>query len=229
MPQRTDMNEVVQAIFNALPSMEIYLIGSFVTSPTTAHDIDILFVNEDEFYAACEFFSVAPQWWSAYTGRVSRANLTDMFALPVQLIHNRGISSISEFEYHYQQRDGTIVLQKAFDKTQEGWRAEKSMQLQQRRELNGKTLAIDFDGTIRSWDTNKPLEGAREALCSLREQGHRIVIHSCNSKQFIEDWMHDHGIPFDFIFEKKPIANYYIDDRAIAHTSWEDTMKRICS
>lgn len=94
-----------------------------------------------------------------------------------------------------------------------------------------KVLALDFDGTIRSWDTNEPLEKARDTINILRERGWYIIIHSCNSKSFIEEWMNNHDIRYDDIWtgarpdSPKPIADVYLDDRGLRFTSWDQALK----
>ncbi len=98
-------------------------------------------------------------------------------------------------------------------------------------------IAVDFDHVLRKGD-NTPVEGARHFISRLREAGHEIMIHSCNSPGFIEDWMNDHDIRFDDIWSSdsisdsswkatpvKPVAALYIDDRAHCHpkdSPWDD-------
>jgi hypothetical protein len=82
-------------------------------------------------------------------------------------------------------------------------------------------IGIDFDHTV--CDTGKdrgdgwhpPIPNARETICTLREHGHKILIHSCNRKSWIEKWMREMDIPFDYIWDEKgkPAADLYIDDR----------------
>lgn len=86
-------------------------------------------------------------------------------------------------------------------------------------------IAIDFDGTIRDTTTNTPISGVKEVLGKLREASVEIIIHSCNRPSFVERWMNDYGLPFDYIWDEKgkPIADLYIDDRAFHFTgSWGD-------
>lgn len=88
------------------------------------------------------------------------------------------------------------------------------------------TIAVDFDGVIRSWTTNEPLPGARDALSRLREAGHRILIHSCNDRHFIADWLLNHDIRHDGIWANpgKPVADLYVDDRGYQFTNWESLL-----
>lgn len=92
--------------------------------------------------------------------------------------------------------------------------------------MSKKVLALDFDGTIRSWDTNEPLEKARETINTLREYGWFIIIHSCNDPEFIQEWMDNHDIRYDSISTMgKPIADVYLDDRGLTFTSWDQALK----
>lgn len=75
-------------------------------------------------------------------------------------------------------------------------------------------LAIDFDNTMVNGD--QPLPGVRQAINILREAGHKILIHSCNSSQWIERVLNNHDIRFDHIHSNndgKPLADLYIDDK----------------
>jgi hypothetical protein len=97
-------------------------------------------------------------------------------------------------------------------------------------------IGIDFDHTIRKED-NTECEGARANISKLRELGHKVLIHSCNNPKFIEKWMNDHDIRYDYIWdlnaakddssrgEAKPVCALYIDDRAYAFPkdgSWHE-------
>ena len=84
-------------------------------------------------------------------------------------------------------------------------------------------IACDFDGCIRSWETNQPIDGAKEALAQLRERGYKVIIHSCNNPSFIAEWLQKEGIRYDAIWGDspgdkghKPFADAYIDDAAVA-------------
>lgn len=91
--------------------------------------------------------------------------------------------------------------------------------------------AIDFDGVIheptnrvKGYKMGRPVDGARNALLRLRENDHEIIIHSARAlvpsgMKSIEDWMQYFEIPYDYIIEK-PIANFYVDDRAITFRGW---------
>ena len=97
------------------------------------------------------------------------------------------------------------------------------------------TLAIDFDGVLH--DDKHPLEGkslgppiqdARNAICYLRnELGHKIIIFSVKPPDIIEDWLHYYEIPFDRITMQKPIADLYLDDKAVRFSSWDIFLRTI--
>jgi len=91
-------------------------------------------------------------------------------------------------------------------------------------------IAVDFDHTIRDvkhGEYDRPMEGVGEALAELQKT-FRVLVHSCNSPQFIEKWLNEFGIPVDAIWQiAKPVASYYIDDRAIKFTSWKQVLEEI--
>ena len=89
-------------------------------------------------------------------------------------------------------------------------------------------LALDFDHTIVNGD--KPIEGAKEAINLLREQGHKILIHSCNNRKWIERVLNNNDIRYDWIWDEpgKPIADLYVDDRALHFEGdWKVAVRKI--
>lgn len=75
-------------------------------------------------------------------------------------------------------------------------------------------VAIDFDNTMVNHD--QPLPFVKEAINSLREAGHKVIIHSCNNKSWIERTLNNNDIRFDHICDNdqgKPLADLYIDDK----------------
>jgi len=105
-------------------------------------------------------------------------------------------------------------------------------------------FCFDLDGTIchtkketETYSDVLPLEGAAETLQSLKQQGHYIIIYTarhmktCNGDvslvkekvgKITEDWLAKHEIPYDELIFGKPLADQYIDDRAIQFKTWKD-------
>jgi hydroxymethylpyrimidine pyrophosphatase-like HAD family hydrolase len=109
-----------------------------------------------------------------------------------------------------------------------------------------KIACIDFDGTITNFsypEMGEPQKGVKEALQRLKDLGYTIHILSCRTSidvnkhpidrtmavRDMEDYLKKHEIPFDQVLNKdKPIAHYYIDDRAIGfRNDWEEVIKEI--
>ena len=101
---------------------------------------------------------------------------------------------------------------------------------------NGKIAVIDFDGTLCKFAF--PKVGAvepnvKKALELLRAKGYTIKIHSCRTSvtpypgdsttrkshiNLILDFLKKYEIPFDeILLMDKPIADVYIDDRAVRY------------
>jgi hydroxymethylpyrimidine pyrophosphatase-like HAD family hydrolase len=100
--------------------------------------------------------------------------------------------------------------------------------------MSKKTICIDFDGTIAEYDPEKyeddkfgePINGVQNALTTLRKNGYKIIIFTTrkNSEKF-KKYLEENEIPYDYINENpdqpeysnagKPIADLYVDDRAI--------------
>lgn len=100
-------------------------------------------------------------------------------------------------------------------------------------------LAIDFDNTIhdpnnvpKGYKLGQPIKGVQEALQGLKKDGAIIVVHSIWADtethcEAISKWMRYFHIPYDFITNIKPDCDFYIDDRAIHHTTWGNTLAEI--
>ena len=67
-----------------------------------------------------------------------------------------------------------------------------------------------------------PMDGAKETLTFLQAKGYYILIHSCNNRNVITDWMTYWHIPYDGVWsgEGKPVCDLYIDDKAVHFTTW---------
>jgi len=96
-----------------------------------------------------------------------------------------------------------------------------------------KVICVDFDGVIAQMvssidDFGEPIEGVQEALSELKDLGYRIIIYTARPseeahQQAIIDYLHTHQIPYDAInsdpegpwIASKPLADLYIDDRAL--------------
>ncbi len=111
------------------------------------------------------------------------------------------------------------------------------------------TVAVDFDGTIHNQEDRepgyrmgKPFPGAKWALDVLRTAGVRIVIHTLrarpsetvdgvrwdNSAQHVKDWLDYFDIPYDEVTALKPIADAYVDDKAVPFTGdWVHTLAEV--
>lgn len=111
-----------------------------------------------------------------------------------------------------------------------------------------KIAVIDFDGTLCKFafpDVGPIEPDVRAALETLKKAGYTIKIHSCRTATFwdrphereihtqlIIDFMMKHGLPYDEIILSrtmdKPIADVYIDDRAIRYdNNWLEIARRL--
>ena len=115
----------------------------------------------------------------------------------------------------------------------------------------GKDIIVDFDKTICQDATypkmGKPIDGAKEALQELLDEGYRVRVYTCrlNGKKMkevgkkayyrlkskIEQHLNDHEIPFtDLVLwsEGKPFGECYVDDRNVAFDGdWKKTVRKI--
>lgn len=112
--------------------------------------------------------------------------------------------------------------------------------------LEKHIILVDFDHTITTkclackdgLKNNTVQKGAKEVLTKLHET-YQIWIFTGNvnhinasmefqhSKEYIKCFLRAHEIPFDKILQIKPPAIFVIDDRAIHHKSWTNTVNEI--
>ena len=104
-----------------------------------------------------------------------------------------------------------------------------------------KTIAVDFDGVLHKNTSddysisNTAIEGAKQAIDQLKDQ-YKIIIYSARvsldfgidkGMEDIKEFLNSQDIYYDEIAICKPVALYYIDDRAIHFTNWQDTLNQI--
>lgn len=111
-----------------------------------------------------------------------------------------------------------------------------------------KTICVDIDGTLvhyEDWQGDRHfgqlVPGAVEAMQLLKEQGWYIIIYTTRgNKEAVKSFLTVHGICYDSINENpyqpenarggKPLADVYIDDRAITFDgNWITTIDKINS
>lgn len=99
-----------------------------------------------------------------------------------------------------------------------------------------KSIMVDLDGVLCSEEAfhdrplAQPLPGAQDAVRRLRAAGYIVVIYTARSwgeYRVTRQWLDDHGFEYDGLHMGKPVADYWIDDRAIAFTSWTEVLRKI--
>ena len=117
----------------------------------------------------------------------------------------------------------------------------------------GNVIAVDLDGTILEFDWKRwvkermnyfgePIPFAVDALQLLRRMGNIIVIHTSrinpavhNEYTFeqlcerVKSALAKHNIPYDHLWTGvgKPIADFYIDDKAVRFINWDQAIHEI--
>lgn len=115
-----------------------------------------------------------------------------------------------------------------------------------------KRILIDVDGTLcetrqphECYKNVKIKEGAAEALKEWKAQGHYIIIYTArnmgkynnnigliiaNQAPILQEWLKRHEIPYDELHFGKPLADVFIDDRAVRFDdSWENIKEKVDS
>jgi len=90
--------------------------------------------------------------------------------------------------------------------------------------IRAKTILVDFDGVLSTGECWTP-EGCLKAepiqenidMVNKLHKENFIVIWTARRDHLIPaslKWLRQHGVQFDAISNKKPAANYYIDDKS---------------
>ncbi len=99
-----------------------------------------------------------------------------------------------------------------------------------------KTIMVDLDGVLCTEEVflerplAEPIEGAREALQKLRAAGYIVVIYTARGwgeYRVAKHWLDQHGFEYDGLQMGKPVADLWIDDRAIRFTNWKDALAQL--
>jgi adenylyl-sulfate kinase len=101
-----------------------------------------------------------------------------------------------------------------------------------------KTISIDFDGVIHKYSKgfqglenayDSPMNGAKESMQRLLDDGFVIKILSSRPKEVIYPWLEKYGMEHmvDEVSNHKFPATIYIDDRGYHFKDWETTMNEI--
>ena len=89
--------------------------------------------------------------------------------------------------------------------------------------MSKKTVAVDFDGVLNTYDgwqgedeLFEPAPGVREFLDKLCEK-YKVVIYSTRSFGKIAEWLAKHELlgHIDDVAHGKPRAHVYLDDRTV--------------
>ena len=99
-----------------------------------------------------------------------------------------------------------------------------------------KTIMVDLDGVLCTEEVflerplAQPMAGAREAVEKLRTAGYVVVIYTARGwgeLRVTQKWLADHGFEYDGLQMGKPIADVWIDDRAVRFTDWKDALQQL--
>ena len=74
------------------------------------------------------------------------------------------------------------------------------------------------------------LPGVHSSFKLFREKGYKIYLHTgrhINNFDVTVKWLKKNKIDYDHLVLGKPVAKYYIDDRGINFSNWEDALKKI--
>ena len=97
-----------------------------------------------------------------------------------------------------------------------------------------KTIMVDLDGVLCTEERTferplaEPIAGALEAVRQLRAAGHTVIVYTARNwpeYRVTKKWLDDHGFEYDGLHMGKPVADVWIDDRAIRFTDWKRVLQ----
>jgi len=97
-------------------------------------------------------------------------------------------------------------------------------------------IIIDLDGTICTEEKTysrslaQPQKGAVEAVNSLYDEGHTIIIYSARTWMEFEmttHWLKSNKVKYHQLILGKPIGDLWIDDRALTFDNWDNVVTKI--
>lgn len=109
------------------------------------------------------------------------------------------------------------------------------------------TIAVDFDGTLCNYsfpeigEQTDDQKALLKRLIEMRADGHKLILYTCRGdndeyKCLTEaiEWCREKGLEFDSInenipgfkkksgFSPKPVADIYLDDKALNNQDWRE-------
>lgn len=93
-------------------------------------------------------------------------------------------------------------------------------------------VCLDFDGVLHDpqnrepgYKMGKPVHGAMEACWSLVADGHVLSVHTARTQSgahvgHVIDWLNYFGFPVMLVTVAKPVADVYVDDKALRFVDW---------
>jgi capsule biosynthesis phosphatase len=110
-------------------------------------------------------------------------------------------------------------------------------------------ICFDLDNTLcenrlsdQAYIDVPPKPGAVEYLKELKQKGYYIIIHTArnmltynnnlgqiiaNQAPIVIEWLKKHDITYDELLFGKPLADYYVDDKAVTFTDFKTLKKQL--
>jgi len=141
------------------------------------------------------------------------------------------------------QREGRLVLLKESKTYSVSFDVVESVKLLSENaptDTHDKTIAFDFDGVLAKYksgqypEIGEPVDGMKEFLDQLKEEGWKVIIFTCRGASEVEPWLAQHGFSYDYINENpdmptvspKIAADIYVDDRGVCFTGDIESLKQ---
>lgn len=100
--------------------------------------------------------------------------------------------------------------------------------------MKPKTFIFDMDGVICEEKPTferalaKPIYASVDIVRALYDKGHKIIIFTARGWAEYDltlAWLKRYGVPHHVLLCGKPIGDYWIEDRALEFSTWQNTIR----
>lgn len=120
------MHPQLQELFDLLADYRVIIVGSALRDYDRAKDVDVMFLDGEEFIDCCATLGVHYNGWDSSRGHVRMANASPRYiGKKVQFIHLDSVATPDDHPHMTLSRDGSVTKPDVFMEKPEGWRYSK--------------------------------------------------------------------------------------------------------
>lgn len=121
-----NMPSPLATLFAILANYDVIIVGSALRDYDRANDVDVMFMDAEQFIECCATLGVHYNGWDTSRGHVRMANLSPRYiGKKIQLIHLDSVATPDDHPHMTLSRDGTVTKDGVFMEKPPGWRYNK--------------------------------------------------------------------------------------------------------